>query len=190
MKKNQISEGFLVKATDCIVAKEYTEALKCFNNGLRFAATKSQVLSDIFAGRAKVYSQVKQFKLSSENYQRAISECMCEEKCKVYKKSLEECDEILRNVSSEVEAAENFFTFSQPPHKKIPFIAECLEVRENDEYGRFIATTKELSPGDVVVMEEPFYKVLDIELRNTRCAVCLQQKKLNLFPCAKCNDGE
>lgn len=187
MKKNQLSESFLVKAAEFFAAGEFTEALKSYNNALRFACAKSQSLSDAFAGRASVYHKTKHFKISCENYQKAISECICEEKLTLYKKSL---DEISRKVSSEVESCDNFFAFSQPAHKRIPFIAESLEVRENDEYGRYIATTKDLSPGDVVVMEEPFYKVLDIELRHTRCAVCLQQNSLNLIPCAKCTDGE
>jgi SET and MYND domain-containing protein 4 len=187
MKKNQVSEGFLVKAGEFLATEEVIDALKSYNNALRYALPRSQVLSDAYAGRGKVYNKLKQFKLSCENYQKAINECICEEKCKLYKKTL---DEISRKVPSEVEPCENFFAFSQPSHKKIPFIAESLEVRENDEYGRYIATTKELSPGDIVVMEEPFYKVLDTELRHTRCAVCLQQNNLNLTPCAKCTDGE
>lgn len=189
MKKNQVSEGFLVKAADFFAAGDYVEALQSYNNALRYAPTKSQALADAYAGRGEVYCQVKQLKLSCENYKKAILECTCEEKCTVYKKTL---DEISRKVSSEAceEPCENFFSFSQPAHKKIPFIVESLEVRENDEYGRFIATTKELSPGDVVVMEEPFYKVLEIDKRHSRCAVCLQQKSLNLTPCTKCTDGE
>lgn len=191
MKTNQVAEGFLVKAFECATAKKYTEALNNFNRCLLFAVTKSQVFSDAFAGRAKVYYEVNQHQLCSENYQKAIDACVCEEKCKLYKKLQQECDEISQKFSSEAdEIPKNFFKLSQPPHKKIPFIAESLEVRENNIYGRYIATTMDLAPGDIVVFEEPFYKVLDPEFRYARCSVCLQQNNLNLFPCAKCCDGE
>lgn len=190
MKNNQVAEGFIVKGNECFSAKKYPEALKNYNQCLRFAVNKSQLLSDAFAGRAKVYFEVNEFKMCSENIQNAISACVCEEKCKSYKKLQENCDEILKDISSENAKSKGFFQLSQPAHKKIPFIAESLEVRENEVYGRYIATTKDLKPGDIVVVEEPFYKILDPQLRHARCAICLQQSMLNLLPCDSCSDGE
>jgi SET and MYND domain-containing protein 4 len=190
MKNNEVAEGFLDKASDFFTAKQYKEALVSFNQCLRFAANDSQVSAQAFAGRAKVYFEVNQFEMCSDNIQRAISGCVLEEKCKSYKKLQKECDESLENIFLSSKDIKSFFKLSQPVNKKIPFVSECLEVLEDDVYGRFIATNKDLKPGDVVVLEEPFYKVLDPQLRNARCAICLQQNMLNLIPCTKCSDGE
>jgi hypothetical protein len=190
MKNNQVAEKFIVKASECFSAKQYTEAFENFNQCLRFAVNKSQVAADAYAGRAKIYYRVNKFELCSDNIQSAIGACVCEEKCKVYKQLQEDCDESLKNISSENDEADSFFQLSQSPHKKIPFIVESLEVRESDVYGRYIATTKDLNVGDILVLEEPFYKVLDPKFRHVRCAICLQQSMLNLFPCANCSDGE
>lgn len=190
MKNNQVAESFVVKASECYSAKRYTEALKNYNQSLCFAVNKSQVLSDAFAGRAKIYYELNEFQLCRDNIQNAISSCGCDEKRKKYNVIKEDCDEILKGISSENDETKTFFKLSMPPHKKIPFIAESLEVRENEIYGRYIATTKDLKPGDIVVVEEPFYKVLDFELRHERCAVCLRQNMLNLFPCVNRCDGE
>lgn len=187
MKNKQVAEVYFEEASECFLSKRYTEALKNYNQCLRFASNDSQLLSDAYAGRAKIYYASKHFKLCSENIQNAISACVCGKKCKSYKELQQDCDEILKNISSENE--DSYFHLSRPAHKKIPFIVESLEVRENDLYGRYISTTKDLDAGEVVVLEEPFYKVLHPELRHTRCAVCLLQNKMNLFPCAKC-DGE
>jgi hypothetical protein len=187
MKNREVAEKFFEKASECFSAKQYKEALVKFNQCLAFA-NNSQMVSAAYAGRAKIYYEVNQFKLSSDNIQFAISTCVLEEKCNSYKKFQEDCDEILKGISSESD--QSLFELSQPAHKKIPFIAECLEVCENDVYGRYIRTNRDLKVGDIVVREEPFYKVLDAKLRNERCAICLQQNMLNLFPCKICSDGE
>lgn len=189
MKSNQLAESFILVAEKCLAAKNFPEALENYNHCLRFAVSKSQVASDAFAGRSKVYHETKQFQQSLTNVQSAIDACQSLEKSK----SLQAFHETVKKIASDC-AADNversFFSLTQPKHGKIPFIADCLEVRENDIYGRYIVTQRDLLPGDIVVVEEPFYKVLDPQKRHTRCAICLQQNMMNLFPCGKCSDGE
>lgn len=191
MKCNQVAETFSLKAGEFMVEKRYTEALENYNQCLRFAEGKSAVLSEAYAGRAKVYCEVQQLEKCNENIQSAIDTCECDEKREEFHKLREHCEN-LRNVASASgdTDARSFFKLTRPAHEKIPFIASCLEVRENDLYGRYIMTTSDLKTGDVVVVEEPFYKVLDLNQRHTRCAVCLRQNMLNLSPCLKCSKGE
>lgn len=190
MKSNQLAEGFFLKAEELRTAQNYKEALESYNQCLRYAASKSQKLSDAFAGRAKVYLESRQLEKCLDNIQSAIDACICDDTRGEFKTFQSKCCENLKVIASDESEASSFFKLSLPAHKKIPFIAECLEVRENEVYGRFIMTNKDLLPGDIVVLEEPFYKILDPNERHTRCAVCLKQNDLNLFPCAKCSDGE
>lgn len=192
MKSDQLAESFSAKAGECLSLKKYAEALENYNQCLRFAVNKSQVLSEAYAGRSRVYYEVKQFEKCFDNIQCAIDASVDEEKCKSFKTFQQEYREKLNNIASENNDNDtcDYFKLTQPAHKKIPFIAECLEVRENDVYGRYIMTNSNLIPGDIVVVEEPFYKVLDPKQRHARCAICLQQNKMNLFPCAKCSNGE
>lgn len=198
MKNNQIAESFLVKAHESFKNAKNREALENFNQTLRFAATKSELIADAFFGRAKVYCQMKQYQKCIDNVQNAIQFAINDEKLKTYK-ILQ--DEIQLEISSSTEEdskvrqqQENenneFFSLSHDAHKKIPFIAECLDVKENDIYGRYIMTNKDLKPGDIVVVEEPFYKVTDMKIRHTRCSVCLKQNLLDLLPCSKCSTGK
>lgn len=190
MKSNQLAEGFILKADELRLAGKFQEALESYNQCLRYAASKSQVLSDAFAGRAKVYLEARQLEKCLDNIQSAIDACICDDTRDAFKTFQSKCSENLKVIASDESEATSFFKLSLPAHKKIPFIAECLEVRENEIYGRYIMTNKDLAPGDIVVLEEPFYKILNPEERHTRCAVCLKQNQLNLFPCAKCSDGE
>jgi SET and MYND domain-containing protein 4 len=190
MKNSKLASKYHVKATECFSKKQYAESLENYNQLLRFAVKDSQLLSDAFAGRAQVYFNVEKYQLCSDNIQRAIAACVNSEKCESFKSIQAECNQILKEIPFKSDEAKSSFKLSHAAHKKVPFIAECLEVLENEVYGRYIATTRDLKAGDVVVLEEPFYKVLDPEQRHTRCAVCLKQNMLNLFPCGKCSKGE
>uniref|UniRef100_A0A182VEP4 Uncharacterized protein n=1 Tax=Anopheles merus TaxID=30066 RepID=A0A182VEP4_ANOME len=46
-----------------------------------------------------------------------------------------------------------------------PQVANCLELRKNEQYGRHVVTTRKLNVGDVVMIERPFVTVLKDSLR-------------------------
>lgn len=192
MKSEDKAKDFIVKADECYAAGCYQEALENFNRCLLFAPSNSKFLSAAFEGRAVVYYEVKQFKKSLANIQCAIHESVCTLDTKRFKELQEKCCKSLStgSCSKNILATESFFTLSHPKHEKIPYIADCLHVLENSLYGRYIVTTKDLNTGDIVIVEEPFYKVLDKKMRHARCAICLRQNMLNLFPCSICSDGE
>lgn len=81
----------------------------------------------------------------------------------------------------------NFFKLSQPSNTVNPSIADCLKLCENEKFGRYVVTTKELKCGEIVVIEKPFYKSLDKrrEGDSRRCASCF---KLMIHPitCLSC----
>ena len=186
MKDNSEAQHFYEKAVECFLLKQYCEALKHCNQTLCFATGDSQLLSDAFVIKAKIYNEVKYYRISEENIQLAIDACVDEKKCESIKLMQVE---LKKNGTSNPEEKKNCLKLLQPAHKKIPFISDSLQVLENDLFGRYIATTKDLKPGDIVVMEEPFYKVLDPKIHFARCQICLKQNLLNLFPCGKCSKG-
>lgn len=189
MKNNQLAESFCSKAEECSTGEKYAEALEYYNQCLRFAPSNSKLLSDAYAGRSKIFFETKQFKKCLENIQWAVDASVSDEKGKTLKTFEEKCHEKLDAIAS-CNSGEVFFKLTKPAHSKIPFIAKCLEVRLSDIYGRYIMTTEDLGPGDIVVFEEPFYKVHHSHQTHVRCAVCLKQNILNLFPCLKCSNGE
>lgn len=160
MKSNKVAQNYSEKASELLADGKNSDALKDYNNCLRFATTESAESLEAMVARGKVLTKFDLLKASVDN------------------------------ICSSVNSFEEFFKLSYPPNPKIPFIADCLEVKENDVYGRFIATKKDLFPGDIVIMEEPFYKIISPSEKNSRCAVCLKQNLLNLIPCEKCSTGK
>ncbi|XP_037044344.1 SET and MYND domain-containing protein 4-like [Bradysia coprophila] len=75
---------------------------------------------------------------------------------------------------------------SLPANPKIPFIANCLEMKTSPQKGRYIVTTKELKPGQIISIEDPFLASLEKEHRYRKCANCFAENFMNLIPCKAC----
>lgn len=75
---------------------------------------------------------------------------------------------------------------SLPPNPSIPFVARCLEMKTSPQKGRYIVTTADLKPGQIIAIEEPFIYSLEKEHRYRKCANCLTENFLNLIPCKSC----
>lgn len=73
-----------------------------------------------------------------------------------------------------------FFELSYPANSKIPFVADCLELKQSPQFGRYITTKINLSPGDVVAVETPFFH--SITGKSKRCINCLKTS-LKLISC-------
>lgn len=69
---------------------------------------------------------------------------------------------------------------------KIPFIANCLELKTTAQKGRYIVTKEALAPGQIISIEEPFVVALEKEHRFRKCANCFVENCLNLIPCPTC----
>lgn len=68
----------------------------------------------------------------------------------------------------------------------IPFIAKCLEMKTSPQKGRYIVTTGELKPGQIISIEEPFLATLEKEHRYRKCGNCFAENFMNLIPCKSC----
>lgn len=190
-KSNKIASEFLVKGDKFLAEEKCSEALESYNNCLRFATSDSVESSHAFAARAKIFYRAKLLRECHENIQLARNNANIIDE--VFDHDLLDIeDHVVKFKSSMGEGANDkwkFFKLSCEANQKIPFIVNCLEVRENDVYGRYIATKKDLNPGDIVIVEEPFYKILSPLEKHRRCSICLKQNSLNLLPCATCSTG-
>lgn len=83
-----------------------------------------------------------------------------------------------------------FFKLSYKPNSKLPQLADCLELRENEEFGRHIVTTRDLKAGDIVGLSEPFFKVFDWRALHFRCSHCFKENFMRLKACEFCRNGE
>lgn len=80
----------------------------------------------------------------------------------------------------------NFFKLSYPPNEKNPSIVNCLKLSKDNKFGRHIITTRQLNSGDIIAIEKPFYKSLDVNALHGRCLNCFQSRSSQLKSCPTC----
>lgn len=67
-----------------------------------------------------------------------------------------------------------------------PFVKDCLERKENKEYGRHLVTTERVNPGETLMVEEAFACQPAPQSRYKRCWNCLAENNKQLYPCKTC----
>ncbi|XP_066994532.2 SET and MYND domain-containing protein 4 [Anabrus simplex] len=80
---------------------------------------------------------------------------------------------------------------SAPPksygqHDHIPSSSNCVDIQFSSEMGRFVQATRDIHPGDVLVVEKPYASVLLPECFRTHCYNCFQRQQA-LLPCLYCS---
>ena len=184
-KNNIKADCFRNEGNSLFQKRKFHEALISYNKSLCFSLPNSQQLALAFANRAAVYLEVNLPDHCFENIQLARDHNYPNEK--KLKEREEKCLELKKSLKYDPENdPATFMKLSYPANEKIPFIVNCLELRENEQYGRYIITNQDLNPGDVIAIEEPFLKTIDIEGRYSRCTYCLKVNMLNLIPCFDC----
>lgn len=189
MKCDAYAEGFLLDAKRFFDEGKFEDSLAIYNQCLRFADRFSELLTCAYTGRAMIFKVLNRPQKCLENIKLAIDAADSQEKANELKYFRDKCKESFTEISSDDDVGD-FFKVSATPHPNIPFIDDSLEVQENKTFVRFIAAKRDLRLGEIVAVEEPFYKVLDVSQRHLRCAVCLKQNMLSLLPCDNCKFGE
>ncbi|CAK9824094.1 SET and MYND domain-containing protein 4 [Anthophora retusa] len=87
------------------------------------------------------------------------------------------------------ETKKNLCQFPQPKIKsynvEFPCASDALSVKYNEEYGRHIVATRNISPGEVLIIEKPYSYLLTPKNVYTHCSYCLEVYWA-LIPCDHC----
>ncbi|XP_011297539.1 SET and MYND domain-containing protein 4-like [Fopius arisanus] len=70
-------------------------------------------------------------------------------------------------------------------NKQIPGLSASLELKYSDEFGKHMVATRDIDPGDVLGIMEPYACVLVPEKMLTHCWGCLEQTWSSI-PCPNC----
>lgn len=190
-KCDEKSKQFLVEGDEFRDESKYSDAIIAYNKSLCFRETKSSNATLAFCRRSEVYFLFGDAQRCLENIKLAR-----QHKCSVDEsRQLNEREKICKKLLSQQESSENdpwnFFRLSYPPHKNVPFIADCLKLNETWKYGRGIVATKCLKAGDIIAIEEPLYRMINKSSRYSRCANCMKSNKMSLIPCpGKCTSSK
>ncbi|XP_037034438.1 SET and MYND domain-containing protein DDB_G0273589-like [Bradysia coprophila] len=163
------------------------DALENYNESLCFAEENSENLGLSYASRAAVYYDWKLNQLCHENIQLAKKSGYPDRLKNELVTLQTKCKKKLKRSKKNLKNSPIFEpTLSFKPHDHVPFIADCLDIRRNKKYGRYIITNRNLSTGQILAIEDRYFSVLLPKLRYQRCANCLTENCLSLIPCRNC----
>lgn len=150
--------------------QKYFEALENLNKSLCLAESGSQDISLAYASRTRVYKEVKEIEKFMINTQLEMDS------------GRSQCEGRFPESTRGSDEPWSFFKLSYPANPKIPFVADCLELQNDDNFGRYITAKHCLKVGDIIAIEEPFFKIVESSASHLRCANCLKSNKMNLLP--------
>lgn len=188
MKNNESAEKHFSLAKECHQKGNYAEALANFNLCLCDAPPESNLIFESLTNRARIYHKVKQYERALKDLNRAKEIKPLENGRTELLELWNTCNNLVKSGSS-VGPSKDIFQLSLPINESLPFVSACLELKQNEIYGRYFITNKDLNPGDVIVAEEPFFKVIDSKVSHLRCCICCSTNLYSLIPCDKCADA-
>jgi SET and MYND domain-containing protein 4 len=171
---------------------KFCEALLEYNKSLCFSVVGSEDVALAYANRSAAYMNLKEYDLCLKNIELAKKSGYPNPKMKKLEIREAECKQAMETHQPDpYDDPENFFKLSYPPNKKLPCLAECLELRVDEKFGRHIITTQDLKTGDIIGLTEPTFRLFDKRARLHHCSYCAKSSiKMNLIPCSGCSEGE
>lgn len=175
--------------------KRYIEAVKRYNESISFSEKGSEARALAYANRSAVCYELHQYqecldniRLARESNYPARLVDKLNKREKSAKNALEDVVRGKKNTGSSTPNvnAPNKLSLSYEESLLVPHAVNCLELQTSDEFGRFVATTRDLKAGDVVIIEKPYCTLLLDVYRLIRCDFCHQERLFNLIPCEGC----
>lgn len=190
-KKNAKQSNFFRKqGNERHMEKKFIDALKLLNESICLATSGSEQLGKAYANRSAVYFSMGMFALSMKSIKLARDNGYPEHLAsKLNDRELKCTDELERmrsKIQQEFSGVKPELSYS--PHEA-PFIANCLELKVNEHYGRHIVANADLKVGNIIAIERSFCSVITIENRYMCCANCLQENDYDLIPCPNCHSA-
>ncbi|KAL7024665.1 hypothetical protein ACKWTF_013151 [Chironomus riparius] len=189
-KDNAISKDFRDIGNKFYSNRQYIEALEYYNKSLCFAEANGENIGLAFANRSAIYCELKHYNRALKNIEMAISNNYPQKNLDKLMKRKELCESNKNNDQEKFAykaIGEENLKLSHEPNPKLPFIAKCLELKSDDQFGRYVVTNKRLSAGDIIAIEEPFSKCVLPSSSYRYCVNCLTDNFLDLIPCKSCS---
>lgn len=169
---------------------EFAKAIESYNMSLSYAIPESPKILAAYLERASVYIQVELFDEAMKNID--LGYVMARDDTERHQLGIKKnkCLEAMERLKSIIQYRKIIpkqlppkLTFA--PRRNVPFAGNCLEIAENDKFGRHLITTKDLSPGDILAIEPQICSVLDKNMIYKKCNNCNKSVNFNLISCQR-----
>lgn len=185
-KSDEMATKHRLRGNELFRDRKYFQALCAYNESLCFARPDSEAIGLGFANRSAVFLEIGEFGRCRKNIELAKRFKYPEKNFYKLDKREQSCPETNNLKPEECDSLH----LTLKPNRKYPFIADCLKMKRNVNFGRHIVTNSELKTGEVIAIEPSFSALLLPSCLAKRCTNCLGQFQLDLLPCPRCTSGK
>lgn len=158
---------------------------------LCYAPTGAEQIPMAYSTRSAIYNELGLYALAIENIACAKATGLPADKRSQLMYREERCRTMMQTYGlAKHPGISSFFKLSHLPNKRIPFIADCLKLSVNEEFGRHIVTTKDLKAGDIIAVETAAIGWPNQTCPIAACGFCGRNNHGNLYPCHHCASGK
>lgn len=185
-KNNEISLKFRDEGNRMFKKKQWQDSMEYYNLSLRFAEPGTENMAKAYGNRSACFFNMQKYDkclndidLAKEaNYPLQLMHKLTEREVECIEKLEEKPDENVTMPGWEL---------SYPAKKKFPGIANVLNLRYNEEYGRHIIANKDIDVGKTVLLDDAnlFGDADGPENNYNFCDTCAKYET-NLIPCPNC----
>lgn len=194
-KSDTISLELKKEGNEFYEKRRFKDALLKYNAALCYSKDDSENLSHAFANRSAACFEMKKYEECLRNIKLAMKNNYPPANLHVLKLREEKCLDLIRKQKNNNSSKWDFFKLSYKSKMTNPQIADILELKCSEKFGRFIVTREDVKAGSILAIEKPFCSVLLSNSRHVtvdslnkfyRCAFCLKENIFELLPCPGC----
>lgn len=162
--------------------QQWCIAMEMYNGCLRYATGESNNISLAYANRSSCFLQMKMYEQCLVDIELAVEANYPMEKLRKLNNRKATCLDQMQKSAQEETSTEPILSYSGDAN--IPCLANVLELRCNDEFGKHFVAKSDIKVGETVILEEMFTFGARIDDR-TFCSTCFKFKR-NFIPCRNC----
>lgn len=183
-KDNDLSIAYRLQGNDLFRENEIVDAMERYNKSLCYAEIGTENLSMVYANRSSCFLALKMYAEALIDIDLAVSANYPDRLMPKLMKRQANCIRLMQ-VAPERQQFQPKLCFEQ--HEQYPCLANLLQIKTNETYGRHIIATQNIDVGKIILVEQCFGSV-SVDDERMCCAMCMKTKT-NLIACSKCTDA-
>lgn len=178
-KNNDLSIRLREEGNEKYLKKDYEGAWNKYNESVCFAENNSEVLSLAYSNRSQCFLKIKMYDRCLVDIELSKKANCSEQLLRKLEKRKCECLNLIKSSVQQI--------VSEPSADKLPYIADSLQIQEDEVFGRLVRAKRDIEIGEVLLIEKDFVRIVDSDLNNY-CTNC-GKTKMNFIPCKNCADA-
>ena len=163
---------------------DYVGALDYYNRCLAFSTASSENLGLAYANRSAVYFNCGYYDECLENIELAIKHNYPERLMEKLLNRKEECEKRVNRIEGKVKIdAPPKVTLTDKANPMIPSVINGIKLAHNKNLCYHLVATRDLRPGDVIMIEKPYMAIFHTKALYSYCSNCYESNMMNLMPC-------